>query len=600
MKKKLRSLTAVLMAAVLLAGCAGQTGIQPSVEEPAAAADEALSESGKKADYEDENLSEKSEEEASSYSIEEKTLPVYMGDLAHKEEAGVFFINGSAVPYISMDTVLRFLNYIREEDIYDLESEGDHAVITRRGTDFTMDVDFDADTMSFFDFDAFLKPDIGPIVNVGIPNDTVMSALFEEDDYYSNERYGKEMCYDMKPYGIDLVHEGDGYYLPLQTVSDLLLTYEVTYALYNTEAVFVVSGGMDEEMSEKYYSASGERTEELGRFDYNELCFALDHMYGLKEIHNIDSFDEFFHECGLRRKLSGTDQTDADTALYKFIEQYLDDQHSRFNAGSYMSDPDRFSEETGDIMGPWKKKMYSYMYAFSDARDEFYPEGIPPYEEVGDTAYITFDSFTHPEEDIDYMSDPTEDELYDTVRLIQYSRDKILRPDSPVKNVVMDLSNNSGGAAATAAYVIAFYLGLGDMSVVNTMTGAAGTAAYHIDTNRDGKFDREDYLAGKDLNLYCLISPFSFSSGNLVPNVFMNSPRVTLIGMTSGGGSCGVQPMSTAGGTMLQISGYKRISLLKNGSYDDIDRGATPDFHIAKIRDFYDRERMTEWLDGLF
>ena len=198
------------------------------------------------------------------------------------------------------------------------------------------------------------------------------------------------------------------------------------------------------------------------------------------------------------------------------------------------------------------------------------------------------------------MSDPKEDELYDTIRLMQYARDKILRPDSPVKNVVMDLSLNLGGAAEAAAYVIAFYLGLGDMSVVNTMTGATGVAAYQIDTNRDGEFTAEDHLSLKDFNLYCIISPISFSSGNLVPNAFMTSPRVNLLGMTSGGGSCGVHPMSTAGGSMIQLSGYRRISIFKNGSFYDIDRGATSDFGIAKFADFYDRKALTENIDNLF
>ena len=79
----------------------------------------------------------------------------------------------------------------------------------------------------------------------------------------------------------------------------------------------------------------------------------------------------------------------------------------------------------------------------------------------------------------------------------------------------------------------------------------------------------------------------------------MTSPRVALLGMTSGGGSCGVQPLTTAGGSIIQISGCKRISIFKNGSFYDIDRGATPDFGIAKIADFYDREALTEYIDNL-
>lgn len=545
---------------------------------------------------------ESSEETGSKkqYSIEEKTVPFYLQDTEHKEDITLYYVDESGVPYISMDTVLDLMQNLHEEDLYELEYDDDHAIFTRKGTKLTCDFDFENDTITFFDYDAFLKGDVGPIVNVGIPDQGSAAALFKEVDAFSLDRYGKVMTFDLKPYEIYIVHEGDGYYAPLQTISDLIITYNADYILCNREAVFYTSGKLSDDLAEVYYSASGERTEEFARFDYNELCFSLDHIYGLREIHNITSFDEFFFECGLRKKLLSTDQTEADIALKEFIDYQLDDLHSVFNNRSYMSDKETFETRAAEIFGPWANRFVRNIGEFADARDKFYPEGVPPYEELGDTAYITFDHFTAPSDDIDYMSDPKEEELSDTIRLMQYSRDKILRPDSPIKNVVMDLSFNQGGAAPTAAYVIAFYLGLGDLSVVNTMTGAAGVAAYQIDSNRDGEFTSEDYLSLKDLNLYCLISPVSFSSGNLVPNAFMTSPRVTLLGMTSGGGSCGVQHMSTAGGSMIQISGCKRISIFKNGSFYDIDRGATPDFAIAKIDDYYDRKALTEYIDNLF
>ena len=125
------------------------------------------------------------------------------------------------------------------------------------------------------------------------------------------------------------------------------------------------------------------------------------------------------------------------------------------------------------------------------------------------------------------------------------------------------------------------------------------TLKYHIDTNRDGVFDENDTLAGKGLNLYCIISPISFSCGNFVPNTFVYSPKVTLLGMTSGGGSCTVQPMSAAYGCSFTISGSKRMSVFKNGSFYDIDRGAVPDHTISKIADFYDRNKLTNYINGL-
>ena len=588
MKSKCRIAISFILALALLTGCSN-IPVGVTITEPDAAGDNnTLKDSGENEDI------------SGHHSIEEKNVPFYMEDAEHKEDIDLYYVDGGTVPYISMDTVFGFLQDLHDKNLYELEYDGEHAVFTRTGTQLTCDFDFENDTITFFDYDAFLRAEAGPIVNVGIPADGVTAPLYKEEEFYSNDRYGKVMTFDLSAYDIEIVHEGEGYYVPLQTVSDLILTYDGCFTLYNGEAVFLLPGSLDDELASIYYSVSGTKDEGYARFDYNELCLALDSMYGLKEIHNISSFDEFFYECGIRNKLMGTDQTEADIALKSFIEYQLDDLHSKYNNRSYMSDEDTFETETAQMRGPWKSRFFRSIEEFMDARDKAFPEGVPPYEEIGDTAYITFDHFTHPNEEIDYMSEPTEDELTDTIRLLQYSRDRILRQDSPVKNVVMDLSVNLGGDACAAAYVIAFYLGLGDLSLVNTMTGAAGTAAYTIDTNRDGKFTADDHLSLKGLNLYCLISPASFSSGNLVPNVYSTSPRVTLLGMTSGGGSCGVHPMSTAGGSIIQISGYRRISIFKNGSFYDIDRGATPDFGIAKIDDFYDREALTEYIDNLF
>lgn len=91
----------------------------------------------------------------------------------------------------------------------------------------------------------------------------------------------------------------------------------------------------------------------------------------------------------------------------------------------------------------------------------------------------------------------------------------------------------------------------------------------------------------------------SFLSGNFVPNVFKSSGKVTLIGQTSGGGSCTVLPMSTALGSVFNISSFIRMSFTKNGSFYDIDRGADPDIYLSKAESYYDRKKLAEFIDGL-
>ena len=91
----------------------------------------------------------------------------------------------------------------------------------------------------------------------------------------------------------------------------------------------------------------------------------------------------------------------------------------------------------------------------------------------------------------------------------------------------------------------------------------------------------------------------SFSCGNLVPSALSNSHQVTILGQTSGGGACVVQPLSTADGCPFQISGASRLAYTKNGSFYDIDQGVEPDFVLASPDLFYDRQHLTEYINGL-
>ena len=537
---------------------------------------------------------------AKPHTITKESFPMYYKSADDKSEISLYFADGEDIPYITMDDILDLLNRINNDmDLYEMAyNDDDHAVITRKGTSYDADFDFTKDTITFFDYNAFLKTEGTTLIDVlDGEAEADIGGLFKSK--YTNDRYGKVMNFDLGSYDIDMIKDGDGWYVPLQTFSDLFLSHYSAYTLFNKACLIIVENKPDEGLSDLYYSASGSVSEKLATFSYNELCFALDHLYGLKEIHDIDSFDDYFFETGIKKALSGTDPVKTDEALVKLIDHGFDDLHSVFIMPSYTTDINAFNEILPEP-GPWRSRFTKNIRAFGNARDEAFPDGVPPYQEIGNTAYITFDHFEVPDESIDYSSEPKEDELYDTIRLMQYSCDRIQRKDSPIENVVLDLSNNTGGYADAAAYVIASFLGRGEISVKDTLTGATSTTQYVIDTNRDGNFDYDDTIAEKGYNLYCLSSPVSFSCGNLVPNVFKTSPYVTVIGQTSDGGSCSIMPLSTARGSIIQISSSYRLSTFKNGSFYDIDRGADPDIYIAKIADFYDREALTEMINGIY
>jgi hypothetical protein len=528
-------------------------------------------------------------------------------------------VNGvNDLPFTNLSDWVDLMMLFNEDDAaYKLELETDgHVAMLTRESGYSMLVDFMEKKILFEDYDAFIHStadsSLLDTLGGGYTDENGDPILVERIERGSFDRYGKEIELDLDAYGIPAYwSEEDGLYLvPLQTMNDFLLSNVYGRSLlFNTEALYFGTAddfgfGGDEltPFGESYlFSApSNLLSEELAWYSYCELCLALDNLYGLKEIHDITSFDKVFKETGYKADLCSTDPNVADGALSDFIHYYLDDLHSGFNFASYRTEELKSADGEGGLSAIRDGKNYEL---FSQARNNA-KTPIKPYEEVGNTAYITFDGFnmiSNPEfyyEGDIYVDDEESVESVDTVLLVLYAHSMINRENSPIENVVIDLSMNGGGQVDAAAIVAAWFLGEASLSVRSSLTGAISTGTYRVDANLDHKFDENDTVADK--NLYCLIGPYSFSCGNLVPNLFKSSNQVTLLGHTSGGGSCSVLPMSTAYGTSFQISSPNRMSYLKNGSYYDIDRGTEPDYQISTPEKYYDRQALTDYINSLY
>lgn len=541
------------------------------------------------------------EEEAPKvYEIEEKELTLYLSNEDEGERMKVAFINGNTdIPYIEVQDALDFLTMINQargagDYEFSIKADGEQVTISRENG-FPAVIDCKEDTIDFWDFDAFLVSSIAPTIldivgDIGL--DAEGNAAFFEHSDSSYERYGEAITIRPGDYGIDLIHKDGKYYIPLQLYSDFFMQSLNVQLLYNPSGVYIINGGDISPVAEVYYSAErpDKRSQELIDFNYKELCLALDCLYGLKEQHDIPDFETLFMETDLYERLMSEDPQEAGQAIADLCHMHMDDIHSAYNNRSWMME-----EEPEVRRGPSILRISADAHRYMDARDEYYPNGCPGYEEVGNTAYITFDEFFYT--GVDYYTEEAENDPEDTVGLMIYAYNQITREGSPVENVVLDLSGNKGGAATAASYVIGMFLGDGSISVKDTLTGALVTQNFRIDANLDRKFDEKDSLL--DYHLFCLTSPKSFSCGNLVPSVLKNSHMVTMLGQTSGGGSCVVHPITTADGSVFQISGQTRLAYMKNGSFYDIDQGVEPDFIIPTPKQFYDREYLTGYINEL-
>ena len=244
-----------------------------------------------------------------------------------------------------------------------------------------------------------------------------------------------------------------------------------------------------------------------------------------------------------------------------------------------------------------------------DARKAAYPDGVPGYEEIGDTAFVTFDAFTANRNPEAYYELENPDDPQDTIELMIYANRMVRREGSPVRNIVLDLSANSGGNSDAAIAVACWFTGEAKFSLLDTMTGAETITGYRTDLNLNGialsdpeggsgTFDPGDTVSGQ-YNLYCLTSPSSFSCGNLVPAIFERAGGITLIGQRTGGGSNVVLPATTASGMIFQMSGPLQITTYNNGSLYGVDAGVEPHVRLNHAESFYDREALVEMIHNL-
>lgn len=531
-------------------------------------------------------------------------------------------------------------------------------VTVERENGSVMNCNFTDGEIVFTDYNAFRQDNSGLYFNVaGITKkDSEKTDVLEVTG--SRERIGNSMVLRLREkYGIPMIAQDGKYLIPLQTLSFLNLSHVNTAGFFNRkELIFCgvnqikdadadmisylyskgyLTGELWNEAGEKnktyaekvayvleeigrteegraaieakraaedpisklYYSGPrGERSEVLASYGFNELCMELDYEYGLQDAHHINGFADYFEQTGLTAKLLDLDASAADEAIGELADFWFDDGHSSYLSNSYLA---------GNTGSPWLigfsiKNSQNEGETIEEIRKK-YEEAGEPYYEIGDTAYVTLDSFdTYPllSELSDYYKFNEDDALPpDTVGLLVTAHRLITRENSPIRNVVLDLSCNGGGASSAGVFAICWFLGEAQVSVVDPVTGAESTVSFRADINLDHKYDEKDSLSG--LNLYCLISSQSFSCANLVPWAFKADGRVTLLGKTSGGGSCVVRQLVTPWGSPYQISGPSRLSFVKNGSYYDVDKGVDPSYFILDYNKFFDREALTKIIHEL-
>ena len=574
---------------------------------------------------------------------EEKIYPVQAAELNEKitplrfydsskyevveEQVPLGFKSGNDdIPYMIFDSAAAKKMLGQNYSVSTVTEATKKVEVTNALTNAKAVVDLERRKIVFDNYDAFFQKDLSIYWD---PADIREKTFYMKIDSASNIA-GSPVTVDWGALGLEMFiwKKGGGHYLalPLQTINDVFLANSSSYYLYNGKTLY--KDRSDRALEAEYYTAAatGSRSQAFADFCCAELCLNFGLNYGLKTIHGIDIFSnymEYFSSLGILDSLKSVDQMTFSNTVKDICEFYFGDGHSNYLKNSYLLGED--TAVAGTKISPFAKNYDANTDRYIGARnkkigDDRYGTPVwccPCYKVSADkkTAVVRFDFFIANFETrermiyytdlFDYWSDEYAgrdryNPSKDTITLIHAVNEQIKEADKTaaatpgepkIENVVLDLSCNGGGALHAAAFVLAWMLGEGSININNQLSGAKILATYKADVDFDGSFGAAgDTISDK--NLFCIVSPLSFSCGNMVPAMLKASGRVTILGATSSGGTCCVQNQGAADGTYFRMSSRYAMSAIKNGSAYDIDRGVEPHYYINKPENFYDIEKI--------
>ena len=565
-------------------------------------------------------------------SFDTRNVPVNRGGVDDGTVCLRFYHDMPSVPYISV------------ADFQQLMLPGTTIEVTKTGEgQYLLQGPFAQATVNTVN-DQFSSDDYMAFTNLmgqqqeGMDNVGYGGAPFLRYNHQELSPASATVTFDFKKYGIDLRGDDTAVYFPFATISDIFSDTDFHIAGYNGEKVVLLTGDLNngiavlEPESAKKLLEAESRNKDMAAFCYAELCFVIDHFYGMPGRSPLESgiqkdgldktLDTADDGALVKRLLKSTNMNEYFTGMKGLQVMLQDGGHTDLMVDLNLFKATQEEEDEEEIFENWMDSnqtmkdtypnlfypLMEFLYRLSNPKMQDIVIARPSpsdetYYKEGNTAYLMYDSFgpINKEAWKEYYDGgcegetPTIDEKFLGDLSVVLDALKQADEDPEVKNLVVDLSCNTGGELDVLLAMTALMGGQSHYYSENIVTGQRQKIFYDVDCNFDGVFDEKDKDVKYNLNIAVLTSDMSFSCGNLFPSL-MKDMGFPIIGERSGGGACAVQAFITPEGMQFQISSAR--ARLTNDKWENIDSGIEPNYVIDISEDdysaFYDLDFINE------
>ena len=498
----------------------------------------------------------------------------------------------------------------------------------------TATVDVAKDVFESDDYEAFTN--LMGQVQAGMPN-TIYDAL-PIIRWKSLEKTPQQVhvALDYGKFGIDLRADDTNIYFPFATIADLYVDTYMHLASFNGQTVMVapngaysLSNGYPQDFIAPILQET--RTADMADFAYKNLCFTLTNFFGYPGRTLLEN--KGLKEKGLDQALLDYGQAGQMTRellksqnMYEYIAGTSALGYLLFDGGHTYTDitvvsridqKSTFWSEMNAVNTAKQTEFVTNFPEFADVeqgfvdnyllsvllkkkRTEKMGEGVKYYKE-GETAYCWFNSFLCDDSGWRkfYKGEgpkPTVDDYPNDWLIALTDALEKAENDPEVKNFVLDISTNGGGSSDVVLFITSIFCNKADIYYENTLTGQKMKSTFDVDRNLDGKFDEKDAEVKYHLNFALLVSPVSFSCGNILP-ALLKDYGIPLLGQRSGGGSCAVLYNPSADGFGYRYSTHR--TRLANTKGENIDAGIVPTYELDND-DYFNIQKVAQLVEGYY